>query len=172
MGAAFLVNFLRFLLIGLWLVILARVILSWVDPAGRSRFATFIFQTSEPILAPDPTGAAAHRHVRPLAAARAARARRPDAVRRLTARIAVRLVPRGGADRIEGVIDGVLRVRVAAAPVDGAANASLERLIADALGLPRGRVRLVAGATNRHKLIEIEGLEPAAVRARWPGLDV
>ena len=52
MGAAFLVNFLRFLLIGLWLVILARIILSWIDPTGRSRLAVFIIQTSEPILAP------------------------------------------------------------------------------------------------------------------------
>jgi YggT family protein len=51
-GAAFLVNFLRFLLIGLWLLILARVVLSWVDPAGRSRFAAFVIQTTEPILAP------------------------------------------------------------------------------------------------------------------------
>lgn len=52
MGGAFLVNFLRFLLIGLWLLILARVILSWVDPTGRNRFSAFIIQTSEPILAP------------------------------------------------------------------------------------------------------------------------
>jgi YggT family protein len=52
MGAAFLANFLHFLLIGLWLVILARVVLSWIDPTSRSRFAAFIFQTSEPILAP------------------------------------------------------------------------------------------------------------------------
>jgi YggT family protein len=51
-GAAFLVNFLRFLLIGLWLLILARIVLSWVDPAGRSRFAVFVVQTTEPILAP------------------------------------------------------------------------------------------------------------------------
>jgi YggT family protein len=51
-GGAFLVNFLRFLLIGLWLLILARVILSWVDPTGRNRFSAFIIQTSEPILAP------------------------------------------------------------------------------------------------------------------------
>jgi YggT family protein len=51
-GAAFLVNFLRFLLIGLWLLILARVVLSWVDPVGRNRFSAFIIQTSEPILAP------------------------------------------------------------------------------------------------------------------------
>jgi uncharacterized protein YggU (UPF0235/DUF167 family) len=63
-------------------------------------------------------------------------------------------------------------VRVAAAPVDGAANASLERLLAEALGLARGRVRLVSGATNRRKVIEIEGIGPADLRARWPGLDV
>ena len=81
-------------------------------------------------------------------------------------------MPRGGVDRIEGVLDAALRVRVTAAPVDGAANASLERVIADALGIARTRVRVVAGAANRTKLIEIEGVEPAALRARWPGLDV
>ena len=52
MGAAFLANFLRFLVFGLWLLILARVILSWVDPGGRSRFAAFIIGTTEPLLAP------------------------------------------------------------------------------------------------------------------------
>jgi YggT family protein len=48
----FLLNFLRFMLIGLELVILARIVLSWVDPAGRSPFAGFIMQTTEPILGP------------------------------------------------------------------------------------------------------------------------
>ena len=52
MGGAFLLNFVRFVLIGLELVILARVLLSWVDPTGRSPFAAFIIQTSEPLLAP------------------------------------------------------------------------------------------------------------------------
>ena len=52
MGAAFLVNFLRFLLVALWLLILARVLLSWIDPTGRNRFSAFVIQTSEPILAP------------------------------------------------------------------------------------------------------------------------
>lgn len=84
----------------------------------------------------------------------------------------MRLVPRGGVDRIDGVLDGSLHARVAAAPVDGAANASLERLVADQLGLAASRVRLVRGATNRRKLLEIDGVEPAALRARWPGLDV
>jgi YggT family protein len=51
-GAAFLVNFLRFLLVALWLLILIRVLLSWVDPTGRNRFSAFVIQTTEPLLAP------------------------------------------------------------------------------------------------------------------------
>ena len=52
MPALFLSNFLRFLLYGLELLVLARVLLSWVDPMGRGRVASFVIQTSEPILAP------------------------------------------------------------------------------------------------------------------------
>jgi YggT family protein len=51
-AGAFLLNFLRFLLLALQILILARVLLSWVDPQGRSPFANFIIQTTEPILAP------------------------------------------------------------------------------------------------------------------------
>lgn len=75
-------------------------------------------------------------------------------------------------DRIDGVIDGALRVRVAAAPVDGAANEALTRLIAAAVGVANGRVRLVSGVTGRRKVVEVEGLDAADVKARWPGLDV
>lgn len=48
----FLQNFLRFLVIGLWVLIFARVLLSWVDPMGRGSIARFVIQTTEPILAP------------------------------------------------------------------------------------------------------------------------
>jgi uncharacterized protein YggU (UPF0235/DUF167 family) len=84
----------------------------------------------------------------------------------------VRLIPRAGADRIDGAIDGALRVRVAAAPVDGAANAALERVLAEALGIAKGRIRLVAGAAHRRKVIDIDGVDAATLRVRWPGLDV
>jgi YggT family protein len=47
-----LLNFARFMLIGLEVIVLARVLLSFVDPAGRSRFAPFILSTTEPLLAP------------------------------------------------------------------------------------------------------------------------
>ena len=84
----------------------------------------------------------------------------------------VRLTPRGGLDGIGGVVDGELRVRVAAPAVDGEANLALLRLLADQLHVPRSSVRLAAGATVRRKVIAIDGLEPAVVRVRWPGLAV
>ncbi|MFN8630786.1 MAG: DUF167 family protein [Chloroflexota bacterium] len=87
-----------------------------------------------------------------------------------SARFSVRLTPRGGSDRVEGVADGVLRARVAAAPVDGAANKALLRLLADALGVPKGAVRLVSGEASRTKVVEVDGVAPEAVAARWPGL--
>jgi uncharacterized protein len=86
-------------------------------------------------------------------------------------RFIVRLTPRSGADRVDGVgEDGSLRARVAAPPVDDAANRALVRLIAHELGLPRTAVRIVSGATARRKTVAVEGLLPAAILARWPGL--
>jgi uncharacterized protein YggU (UPF0235/DUF167 family) len=70
------------------------------------------------------------------------------------------------------VIGGALRARVTAPPVDGAANDAVIRLVAGELGVSKGRVRLVAGVANRSKVLEIEGVAPDALRARWPGLDV
>jgi YggT family protein len=51
-GGAFLINFIRFVLLGFEFVVIARIVLSFIDPAGRSPFAGFINSTTEPILAP------------------------------------------------------------------------------------------------------------------------
>ena len=66
----------------------------------------------------------------------------------------------------------MLRVRVGAPAVEGGANNALLRLLADELGVARRDVRIVAGASSRQKLVVIDGLEPDAVVARWPGLRV
>ncbi len=83
--------------------------------------------------------------------------------------LAVRLTPRGGRDAMEGAAEHggrwVLRARVAAAPVDGAANAALVRLVAGAFGVARSAVRIAKGETARIKTLEIAG-EPAALAAR------
>jgi hypothetical protein len=88
----------------------------------------------------------------------------------VTARLAVRLTPRGGADRVDGVgEDGVLRVRVTAPPVDGAANEALCRLLARELGVARGAVRVVAGEAGRRKLVEVDADAPM-LATTWPGV--
>lgn len=85
-------------------------------------------------------------------------------------RIPVRLTPRAGTSRVDGVVDGVLRVRVAAPAVAGAANRALLRLIAAELDVPGSAVRLASGQTSRVKLVEVDGVDAAAVAVRWPGL--
>jgi len=70
------------------------------------------------------------------------------------------------------VVDGALRVRVAAPPIQGAANQALLRLIADELGIARRSVRLVAGAAGRQKLVVVEGIDREQLLSRWPDLRV
>jgi len=86
-------------------------------------------------------------------------------------RLAVRLTPRGGRDAFDGFSEDetgrpVLKARVSAPPVDGAANAALVKLAAKALGLPRSAVRIASGETARLKILEIDGLDEAEVRRR------
>ncbi|MFN3262604.1 MAG: DUF167 family protein [Pikeienuella sp.] len=83
----------------------------------------------------------------------------------------VRVTPRGGADRIEGLgADAagapVLLVRVSAPPADGAANKALVRLVAKAAGVPKGAVTVEAGAAARIKRLHIAG-EAAALEASF-----
>jgi uncharacterized protein YggU (UPF0235/DUF167 family) len=82
------------------------------------------------------------------------------------------LTPRGGSDRVEGVVDGVLRARVSAPAVGGAANQALLRLIADELSVARRDVRLVAGAAGRQKLVVVDGVDDEQILERWPGLSL
>jgi uncharacterized protein YggU (UPF0235/DUF167 family) len=82
----------------------------------------------------------------------------------------LRVTPKAGTDRIEGVEvrdDGgaVLRLRVRAIPDKGKANAAAIALVAKALGIPKGAVALVAGDTARLKTLRLGG-EPDALIAR------
>lgn len=81
-------------------------------------------------------------------------------------RLAVRVTPRAGQDRIDAMRDGVLRVRLAAPPVDGQANEALVRLLARTLGVPPRDVRVTRGESSRNKLVEIVGLDADAIQQR------
>jgi uncharacterized protein (TIGR00251 family) len=73
-------------------------------------------------------------------------------------RLSVRVQPRASRDEVVGPgADGVLRVRVCAPPVEGAANERLAALIARRLRLPRSNVTVAAGAASRHKVVKVRG---------------
>lgn len=61
--------------------------------------------------------------------------------------------------------DGLLRIRLAAPPVDGAANAALVAFIAEILDIAKSRVRVVSGVASRRKVVRIEGMSEDAVAA-------
>ena len=66
----------------------------------------------------------------------------------------------------------MLKIRVTAPAVEGAANSALVSLLADELEVARRDVRIVAGATSRQKLVVVDGVTSEVVVARWPGLRV
>jgi uncharacterized protein (TIGR00251 family) len=69
----------------------------------------------------------------------------------------VRVVPRAARSEIVGEHDGALRVRVAAPPVEGAANEELCRTLAHALGVPTHAVEIVRGHSGKTKHVRVHG---------------
>ena len=86
-----------------------------------------------------------------------------------TVKINLRVIPRAKRDAIEGFFNGVLKVRVTAAPQDGDANQAVVKLLAKQLGLARSSVVITSGAKSRDKVVEIFGLDQASIRERVSG---
>lgn len=80
-------------------------------------------------------------------------------------RVALRVKPRAGHDRIDGLtadVDGraALKLSVTAAPEDGKANAAVLKLLAKAWGIPRTSLSVASGATARRKIVHVSGNGP------------
>ena len=85
---------------------------------------------------------------------------------------AVRVLPRASRSEIVGEMAGTLKVKLAAPPVDGAANEELLRLLAKLFGVGRGQVEIVTGARGRQKLVRVCGrsaVECARNLSAWSG---
>ena len=67
----------------------------------------------------------------------------------------VRVVPRASRSEVVGLHDGALKIRIAAPPVDGAANAELVRALAKSLGVSQSEVEILRGHTGRSKAIRV-----------------
>ncbi len=80
--------------------------------------------------------------------------------------IRVRVQPRASKNQLAGEMDGAMKVRLAAPPVDGAANRACCEFIAGILGVPKSKVEIVHGHTGRNKTLRVEGITAAVVRDR------
>lgn len=78
-----------------------------------------------------------------------------------SARISLYVQPRASKTEIAGLHDGCIKIRLAAPPVDGAANAALVEFIAARLNIAKSKVRVVTGSNSRRKVIEVEGVGAA-----------
>lgn len=76
----------------------------------------------------------------------------------------VRVVPRASKSAIAGEYESALRVRIASAPVDGAANDELIRFLAKTLGIAKSSVAIIAGNTSKNKRIRVAGITSAEVK--------
>ena len=80
----------------------------------------------------------------------------------------VRVIPRAGKSGIAGLRDNAVLVRLTAPPVEGAANTELIEILADALGVPKRAVAIVAGDRSRQKRVRIDGVTLAHAASRLP----
>ncbi len=78
-----------------------------------------------------------------------------------TITFSVRVQPRASRSAVVGLHDSALKVRLAAPPVDGAANEALIKLFAQLLDVTRADVEIISGASSRQKLVRIHHPNPA-----------
>jgi uncharacterized protein len=75
----------------------------------------------------------------------------------------VRVAARAAKSEVVGFHDGALKIRIAAAPVDGAANAELVKLLARTFDVSKSAVEILSGQTAKTKQIKISGASRAAL---------
>ena len=76
----------------------------------------------------------------------------------------VRVIPRASRSEIVGEHDGAMKIKIAAPPVDGAANAELIKLLASKFNVSKGDIEIIGGETSKNKRIKITNLSESKFR--------
>lgn len=77
----------------------------------------------------------------------------------------VRVQPRASQSKIVGEIEGSLKVKIAAPPVDGEANEELIRFLSKWFEVPKRQIEIISGETAKNKIIRIHGLTSESFEA-------
>lgn len=80
--------------------------------------------------------------------------------------VRVRVTPRSSQNRLEVASDDVLKARLQAPPVDGAANSALVELLAKSLRCPKSTISIVSGHSSRDKIVRISGMDSRELWSR------
>ena len=78
--------------------------------------------------------------------------------------LTIRVVPRASKSEIVGVVEGSLKVRISAPPVDGAANEEVVKVLAKAFGVAKSSVSIISGGTSKTKRVRVIGATPERLR--------
>jgi uncharacterized protein (TIGR00251 family) len=78
--------------------------------------------------------------------------------------VKIRVQPRAAKNSLAGEMEGALKVRLTAPPVDGAANEACCKFLAEIFGIAKSNVEIVSGHTGRNKLVRIRGVREAKAR--------
>lgn len=81
-------------------------------------------------------------------------------------RLMVRVQPRSSKNQISGELDGCLKIKLTAPPVEGEANQALIKFLSGLLNISRQDIVIVRGETSQNKLIEIGGVDEKWLRSR------
>lgn len=74
--------------------------------------------------------------------------------------------PRASRTEIVGEVDGRLKIRLKAPPVDGAANDELLRFLSRLIDLPRSRIEIASGSTGKRKTLHLTGIDAETLFSR------
>ncbi len=85
----------------------------------------------------------------------------PDGIR-----LRVHVQPKAGRTEIVGLHGDALKIRLKAAPVDGAANQALVEFLSEVLGIPEAGIRIAGGLASRRKSVVIRGVTATGARSR------
>jgi uncharacterized protein (TIGR00251 family) len=86
----------------------------------------------------------------------------------MNCRLAIKAIPNAPRNAVAGWLADTLKIKVHAPALEGRANEELCDFLAETLGLPRRAVTLIHGDKSRQKLVQIDGLDLASVKAKLP----